>query len=486
MSAAWTRRLTVAALVAAAGFPFAAAQDTPPNPPPDPPPAAPEFKPPAILAQRRKGLKEPATNAAVAAGLDWLRRHRAKDGSWDADGFAASCAGAKCDGAGVASVDAGVSGLAVLAFLGAGSTPKEGPDAALLADALKYLCDVQDSDGCIGPRSDWHYIYGHATATMAVAEAYWLTGDEKYGAAAAKARDFLAAARNPYLGWRYVPVYGKGDGSNDSSMTAYGVIALRTCEFAGLDVDRGAYKDSLAWLDKMSDRVSGRVGYQHRGGADARCWLTEQEASEGDEPDEPVKPAPPTDPDAPPRPIPRKAPLWRYGAGPICTGSPSDLFERSRIDGRFPDDACSSLTSAAAAAVTLTRDKEAAELVDRWATFVAASPPSVARRHFLDLHTSLFGSLFDAQRPLDVKPQSAEARKSWRPWRDVVVGDLVAAQAAKTAGCAAGSWNPADDPFGAAGGRVYATAMAVLALEAPNRFPKVWKQPARPPVPAKK
>lgn len=59
------------------------------------------------------------------------------------------------------------------------------------------------------------------------------------------------------------------------------------------------------------------------------------------------------------------------------------------------------------------------------------------------------------------------------------MADLAATQRKKADACAAGSWDPQRDPFGIAGGRVYSTAMAVLALEAPNRFPRVWNPKRR-------
>lgn len=457
--------IAVSVILLGTGLSRAAAQDKPPEAPPAPPPAAPEFTPPKILAQRRKGLKEKDASAAVAAGLGWLRRHQAADGRWDADGFPGACAAAACANPGFESYDVGVTALATLAFLGAGQTHVEGPDADVVARALTFLVGVQDSNGCVGPMSDRHFVYGHSLATMALAEALWLTGDAKLTAPASRARDFLHEAQNPYLGWRYCMPFGRKDGDNDSSVTAYAVTAIRTCEFAGLDVDRSVYAGALAWFGKMSDKDSGRVGYQQRGGPDARCRIA---ASHRVPEPEPEPRAPPTKPGGPHTPVPRPVPT--IDPGPVHT----DAGLQQSASGSFRDDRCSALTAAAAAATTLSGRADAAALVNRWSAVLSLVPPSASRAGYVDLHYLHFGSLFHAQRTLDVKPQDADDRKVWRPWRDAVVADLTAAQCAAGAGCAAGSWNADLDPFGAVGGRVYSTAMALLALQAPNRFPKVW------------
>jgi hypothetical protein len=50
-------------------------------------------------------------------------------------------------------------------------------------------------------------------------------------------------------------------------------------------------------------------------------------------------------------------------------------------------------------------------------------------------------------------------------WCKGLVGALLPHQLPQTAGCARGSWDPAD-PWGEEGGRVYSTSMALLSLEA--------------------
>lgn len=480
MEARALRSTTTTLLLVAAAFAVGGAQDAPPVPAPPgpsapPPPAPPaEPGPPAILVQRRKGVKEATARNAVAAGLDWLRRHASADGRWDCDGFPAACRGAPCGDAGLAFYDPGVTGLAVLAFLGSGATPSEGPDAALLTKSLGRLVRMQDSDGCIGERNNTHFQIGHHVATMALAEAHWLTGDPKLLEPATRARDFILACQNPYLAWRYAA----RDGDNDTASTAYAVVALRTCEFAGLEVLRDTWTGPLAWFGKMTDPGTGRAGYQQRGGRDARILAVREVKAPDPEPPEPADPAPPARPGAPPVPKVRPAPAYFNPAmGPVWTEAvPANSATR---DATHSDVAESALTACAAAATSLVGGAESAKLMEGWVRVLAAEPPNRAESGMLDLHYMLFGSLLAAQRPFDSRPAGETSRKTLRPWRTAVVDDLAAAQRPAGDGCAAGSWSASQDPFGLAGGRIYATAMAVLALEAPNRFPKVWNPKAK-------
>ena len=78
-------------------------------------------------------------------------------------------------GAGDERIEAGVTGLALCAFLGAGYTNRgKHPFAKVVSKGLRYLKNVQDAEGCFGPRSA-HYMYNHACAALAMVEAYGMT-----------------------------------------------------------------------------------------------------------------------------------------------------------------------------------------------------------------------------------------------------------------------------------------------------------------------
>ena len=66
-------------------------------------------------------------NAAIKAGLEWLKNHQDEDGKWDCDEFFKhDPAGDQTDGIGDANHDIGVTGLALLAFLGDGHSMTKG------------------------------------------------------------------------------------------------------------------------------------------------------------------------------------------------------------------------------------------------------------------------------------------------------------------------------------------------------------------------
>jgi hypothetical protein len=224
---------------------------------------------PAVVVRkaRRDGLLPAGgvarTESAVDMGLKWLaeNQHGDKSGRWDADGI---------DTPGGALYDIGVTGLSLLAFMGAGHTDrgaeKQNRYAGTVRDGLRYLLSVQDEEGCIGGRASQHYIYNHSIATTALCEAYGLTNNPRYKAPAQGAVDFLLRARNPYMGWRY----GIRPGENDTSVTAWCVVALHAGKTAGLHVDPDAFEGAKAWFDKMTDPEFGRVGYNVPGGTAAR------------------------------------------------------------------------------------------------------------------------------------------------------------------------------------------------------------------------
>jgi hypothetical protein len=124
----------------------------------------------------------------------------------------------------------------------------------------------QDEDGVFGTRATHSFIYNHAIATLAMCEAYWMTRNPRYKKPAQEGLNFLAMARNPYLAWRYEP---RG-GENDTSVTGWCVMALKSGKFAGLEVDPAALDGARLWIDKMTDPQFGQVGYNFTGGVPSR------------------------------------------------------------------------------------------------------------------------------------------------------------------------------------------------------------------------
>jgi len=210
------------------------------------------------------------TDGAVELGLQWLADHQDvnDDGRWDCDDYAKhDPVHDKCDGPGGALYDVGVTGLSLLAFLGAGYTDKgAGKFTKNVRMGLRYLMQSQDDEGCFGARSSGHFMYNHAIASLAMCEAYWMTRNPRYKKPAQESLNFIARSRNPYLAWRYEP---RG-GENDTSVTGWMVMALKSGKFGGLDIDPDAFEGARQWIDKMTDPEFGQVGYNAPGGGSAR------------------------------------------------------------------------------------------------------------------------------------------------------------------------------------------------------------------------
>ena len=60
------------------------------------------------------------------------------------------------------------------------------------------------------------------------------------------------------------------------------------------------------------------------------------------------------------------------------------------------------------------------------------------------------------------------AGQDWKIWKNAMVKAIVNNQI--TEGCLKGSWDPARDPWGDCGGRVYSTALCTLCLEVFYRY----------------
>ncbi len=174
------------------------------------------------------------TEAAVEAALVWLHNSQSPDGRWNAARFGAG-RGLAADGrdrlqAG-ARADTGVTGLALLAYLGAGHTHAEGDYKQTVRDGLNFLVAAQAADGSLGGDAELYaFMYCHGMATFALGEAYAMTGDATYLPALRKAVNFSLRAQSPATGgWRYRP-----HDPGDTSQLGWQVMALKSAELGGL------------------------------------------------------------------------------------------------------------------------------------------------------------------------------------------------------------------------------------------------------------
>jgi hypothetical protein len=216
-------------------------------------------------SQQKGNLEQ--TEKVVMAGLDWLKRHQSPDGSWDPVSFGQMCdtnLGGQCGGRGSSVFTAGVTGLALLTYLGAGyDTQRQSPFSETVKKGLKWLKASQTPEGCFGSQNGGggRWTYSHACATLAMCEAYASTKQSAWKKCAQEGVKFIGVCQNPYKAWRY----GVKPGDNDSSVTGWMLMALHSAKEHGLEVDVGSMKSGLEFINSMTDEETGRTGYFKRG-----------------------------------------------------------------------------------------------------------------------------------------------------------------------------------------------------------------------------
>jgi hypothetical protein len=217
------------------------------------------------LARQRGGSE--GSEKAVEMGLDFLARHQNLDGSWSLHRFGGG-PGYENAGYGQMQSDTAATGLALLAFLGAGYTHTDGKYRLHVARALDFLLANQQANGDlflpmdpVSNRNVW--LYSHGIAAIALCEAYGMTRDPLLREPAQQALAFIAEAQNPREGgWRYSP--GRG---SDTSVSGWQLMALKSGELAGLEVPPRCYELVQKWLDMAQS--SGQPGlYVYRPASD--------------------------------------------------------------------------------------------------------------------------------------------------------------------------------------------------------------------------
>ena len=227
--------------------------------------AAPSHVPP-LYADRVAGRRSAAaaarggsveTERAVQAALAWLAAAQSADGRWNAarhgGGEERSVPGHHRHGVGAKS-DHGVTGLSLLAFLGAGNTHQEGPYSEAVARGIRFLVDRQRADGSLaGDAEFFAALYCHGMAAIALAECCAMTGDAALRPPLEKAVQYTLSMQSPSTGgWRYAA----GD-KGDTSQLGWQVMLLTSGRQAGLTGMESAESRARTFLQSVS---SGRAG----------------------------------------------------------------------------------------------------------------------------------------------------------------------------------------------------------------------------------
>jgi hypothetical protein len=105
-------------------------------------------------------------------------------------------------------------------------------------------------------------MYAQGMATLALCEAYAMTGNNQLGRAAQSALDFICAAQHEEGGWRYFP--GQ---PGDMTVTGWQLMALKSGQMANLEVPHATVTRAKRFLSQMQSAEGAYYGYMEPGKA---------------------------------------------------------------------------------------------------------------------------------------------------------------------------------------------------------------------------
>jgi hypothetical protein len=208
-------------------------------------------------------------------GLKFLAASQSEDGTWEVGEPGPDMTNqlenaARADGSWAAAgkQGAGVTALALLAFLASGEDANFGIYSGHIRKALRSVILTQNAGtGYIGPS-----MYHHGFAMLALAEAYGavdestLWPDQKAPRSIGQALELAVRAAitaqksNPRNVWRYSP----GGRDSDASVTGAVIIGLLAARNAGIEVPDESIDKAIAFFRSMTER-SGDVSYMNLG-----------------------------------------------------------------------------------------------------------------------------------------------------------------------------------------------------------------------------
>ncbi len=217
--------------------------------------------PDAVIAKRAfmdrqpagQSSGEPTNERAIQLGLEFLARHQATDGKWALTGFDQEHPNYQNQ----LDCDTAATGLALLAFQGAGYNHREFKYARQMKHAIDWLVRNQSGNGSLfvetgTPADKSCRLYSHGIAALALTEAYGMTQDPDLREPAQRALDFIMDTQDPeHGGWRY---YSRQElRQTDTSVTGWMMMALKSGQLAGLETREETFDGISEWLETAAD-----------------------------------------------------------------------------------------------------------------------------------------------------------------------------------------------------------------------------------------
>ncbi len=199
----------------------------------------------------RIGGATPGSEDAVERGLRWLMTQQRDDGSFSFRHLRGQCGNPGKEGSTTAAT-----AMCMLPYLGAGYTSTEGPYQDVVRRGMYFL--VQNARQTPhGADLQNGTMYGQGLATIALCEAYAMTGDPGLRGLAEQALRFIVFAQNQEGGgWRYTP--GQ---PGDTTVTGWQLMALKSGQMAGLHAPSPTLVMARRFLDRVQSEYGAKYGY---------------------------------------------------------------------------------------------------------------------------------------------------------------------------------------------------------------------------------
>ncbi len=207
-----------------------------------------------------------ASERAVANALKWLAAHQLPDGGWNFDHRTGPCNGRCANAGNLTDCRTGATAMALLPFLGAGQTHREGPYKEVVRRGLYFLTSQMKLENHGGQQTGnlaqgGGQLYSHGLAAITLCEAYGMTHDKALMAPAQLSLNHIMYAQDPVGGgWRYTPRQ-----AGDTSAVGWQIMALKSGHMAYLRVDPKTIQGAVHFLDTVGVDSGSYYGYTDPG-----------------------------------------------------------------------------------------------------------------------------------------------------------------------------------------------------------------------------
>lgn len=211
------------------------------------------------------------TENAARLGLEWLVRNQEPDGSWNCvkhnpwhNNVVLPAFTTEDE-----LIDVSLTGLALLCFLGDGSTHQSGPYQSAILKGLEFIKSAQDKTGCINiPKNHVHNErclihgrdhgmlprrYNHNISTLMLVELYAMTNDIRIKDMAQRALEHSKSTPEPGFPWSFYLE------PTDMGPSIFYILALRIALETDLLVSPKEIARTKVYLDRLTDKESGRI-----------------------------------------------------------------------------------------------------------------------------------------------------------------------------------------------------------------------------------